>query len=510
MAIENMSIIFSSGIESLVEQNSSFDKGLLRVAYVGNNRNGSSISKEVFENCIGTIYNCPVVCRYDRESDTIGSHDVDIVRKDDGLHLVNSTHPVGVVPAGAEYHWETISEADGTEHEYLCVEVLLWRRQEAYQKIKDDGIVDESMEITVKEGKLVDGVFVIKDFEFTAFCLLGSAEPCYESASLSVFSNDEFKTQFATMMQELKESISKVNPSLEVNNNTHTEDYSEGGKTVLEDKIALAVEFGLAVETLGFNIEDFSIEELKEKFEAIKAEQEQAKFALAAQVREALCCALGVEEIESDWGSMRRYFYVDHDPDVSEVYCDDAGDNWNLYGFSYSMDGDNAVIDFESKKRKKFAIVDFDAGSATEPASPIPALFDIVKDHISEINAAWDEKLQSANVTIGSLNNQINELAEFKLGVETERAKAERDAVFAQFDDLAGVEAFEALRQSVEDGSAEYSIEQLEDKCYSIRGRQGVSAKFALDSKPNSPRLKVSHEEAIDEPYGGIFKKYGY
>lgn len=508
MALENMSIIFSSGITSLVEQNSSFDKGLLRVAYVGDNRNGSSISKETFERCIDTIYNCPVVCRYDREADTLGSHDVDIVRKDDGLHLVNATHPVGVVPSGAEYHWETVEEADGKEHEYLCVEVLLWKRQEAYQKIKDDGVVDESMEITVKEGELVNGVFVIKDFEFTAFCLLGTAEPCYESASLAVFSDDQFRSQFATMMQELKESISQVNPSnTEVNINTHTEDYSEGGKKVLEDKLALLAEFGLSADTLDFNLDDFTIDELREKFEAMRAEQEQAAFALAQQVTDAIVAALSVEEIETDWGAMRRYCYVDHDPEASEVYCYDAGDKWNLYGFGYSMNGDNAVIDFDSKKRKKFSIVDFDIG---EQPSPILSMFEMMTARINETSAQWAEKYQVATDTIAALNNELGELTEFKNKIEESQAKADREAVFAQFEDLEGVEAFENLRQSCEDGSVDFTIEELEDKCYSIRGRQGIIAKFSVEPKSTTPRLKVSHEEPADEPYGGIFKKYGY
>ena len=37
------------------------------------------------------------------------------------------------------------------------------------------------MEITVKDGELIDGVFHIYDFEFTAFALIGVA-PCFESS----------------------------------------------------------------------------------------------------------------------------------------------------------------------------------------------------------------------------------------------------------------------------------------------------------------------------------------
>lgn len=504
MSVKNMSIIFSSGINSLVEQNSSFDKGILRVAYVGDNRNGSSISKEVFEKCIHTIYNCPVVCRYDRDTDTIGSHDVELVRRDDGLHMVNVTHPVGVIPSEAKYYWETVCENDGTEHEYLCVEVLLWKRQEAYQKLKSDGIVDESMEITVKQGELVDGVFVIKDFEFTAFCLLGTAQPCYESASLEVFSDSGFKSQFAEMMQELKESISQVDHSIsEVNIHPHTKNYLEGGNEVLEEKLALVTEYGLSVDALDFCLDDFTVDELREKFEVTKA----AQFALAQQVLDELIAALSAEQVDTEWGSMCRYFYCDHDAEALEVYCYDSQDNWNLYGFSYSMNGDTAAIDFASRKRKKFSIVDFDTG---EQASPAVSLFELMDKQISKVTSEWSAKYQTSADTIDALKSEIDELRNFKVDVEKSRHKAECDAVFAQFEDLTGIPAFEELRQSCNGGASDISISELEDKCFSIRGRQGFVAKFSADPVVNAPKLKVTHEDAADEPYGGVFKKYGY
>ena len=130
-----MRIEFSSAINGWAERNSSFDSGILRVAYAGKNRNNSFISKETFERCLPSIYNCPIVCRYDRETDEIGSHDMELVESDDGgMRIVNITQPVGVVPESANYWWETI-EDDSGPHEYLCVEVLIWKRQEAYKKI---------------------------------------------------------------------------------------------------------------------------------------------------------------------------------------------------------------------------------------------------------------------------------------------------------------------------------------------------------------------------------------
>ena len=55
MAERKMRIVFSSGISGMTESNASFDEGVLRVAYVGKNRNNSFISKETFERCIEKI-----------------------------------------------------------------------------------------------------------------------------------------------------------------------------------------------------------------------------------------------------------------------------------------------------------------------------------------------------------------------------------------------------------------------------------------------------------------------
>ena len=330
MSERNMRIVFSSGISDLTERNTSFDSGVLRVAYVGKNRNNSFISKETFERCMPSIYNCPIVCRYDREEDIIGSHDMELVVSDDGsMRIVNITQPVGIVPESARYWWEEIEDDSGV-HEYLCTDVLLWKRQEAYKKIKEDGITDESMEISVKEGKMVDGVYVIERFEFTAFCLLGTAEPCYESASLEVFSCGDFKQQLADMMQEFKETFAKEQPSQEVV--IKTQNYSEGGEGVLDEKNKLMAEFGLTANMLDFSIEDFSLEELRAKFEAMKAgnntepagaEGNQENFELEGQFMQELFTALYAETITTDWGSMPRYWFVDYDRDASEVYAED-------------------------------------------------------------------------------------------------------------------------------------------------------------------------------------------
>ena len=515
MSERTMRITFSSGIGELKEKNASFDTGVLRVAYTGKNRNNSFISKEAYERCLPSIYNCPIVCNYDRDAGTIGAHDIEIVSDQDGnMRLVNTTQPVGVIPESARYWWEEIEDNSGV-HEYLCVDALIWKRQEAYQKIKDNCITAESMEISIQDGKMVDGVYVIDRFEFTAFCLLGSAEPCFESAALEMFSCDDFKKQLADMMRELKESLSAAQP-YEEGIDSHTKKYSEGGENALEQKNALMAEFGLTPEMLDFNIDDFDIEELRAKFEALKAEaggsssdgeatgDPSANFGLEGQFRDELLCALENEKTETCWGTEPRYWFWDYDKDVSEVYATDSTD-WNLYGFAYSMDGDHVVIDFDGKKRMKLSLVPFDEG---ESVNPMTGMFTKMTERYSENDQQWAEKYRNVSDEMESMKSEIGSLRQFKSETENAIVQEKRDALFARFEDLNGIDEFEALR----DNCTEYALDALEEKCYAIRGKHGVvaSSKFSLEQATmKAPKLVIEKSDRQAEPYGGVFAEYG-
>lgn len=520
MGAQTMNITYSSGFSSIVEGNSSFDCGILRVAYTGKNRNGSSISKEAFERSVKSIYNVPIVCHYDREADEIGAHDMALVEHSDGeLDLVNLTQPVGVVPESAEWYWEDLEDKNGVVHEYLCVEVLLWKRQEAYRKIKENGITDESMEISVLDGYMENGVYVIEQFEFTAFCLLGTAEPCYESAGLLMFSEGAFREQYHAMMKELKETYQ---PAASFAAGTDTQNHLEGGNETLDQKkTELLAKYGLSAEQLDFDLGAVSVEELEaklsEKFAAADADNADGTdtgsaqssgehagedFALAGQLRDSICEALAVEKAETCWGEDIRYWYVDHDDEKGEVYAYDITD-WNLYGFTYTKNGDNVVIDFASRKRMKFTIVEFDEG---EQPGTVSAMFATVCEKFEASEKAWDEKFAAAN-------DELESLRAFKKTTEDAAEKAEFDAkceaLFAQFAELNGSEAFTALREK----RAEYTLDELEEKCYALRGRMS-SGKFALQStRPvKAPKLPTIRHEASDDtvadPYGGVFQEY--
>lgn len=491
-----MNLTFASSLTKLCEVNSSFDSGILKVAYPGENRNKTSISKDSFERCIKTIFNCPIVCNYDRDTDSLGGHDIDVVKTSDGnITIVNLTTPVGVVPESAHWEWQNFEEDDGTIREYLCINVLLWKRQEAYQKIKRDGIVAHSMEIKVISGERIDGIYHIYDFEFTAFALIG-VEPCFEGSALELFSKQDFKQQLSEMMQELKENYTNVTTSMNTeDDNISTEFLNERRKDELDEKINLAANYDIDINNLDFSIDELSIEELTEKFEAIKKERE---FALASNLFEELIRELDTHKIQRDWGECSRYWFVDYDLEAGEVYCYDVED-WLLYGFKFEKNGDGVIIDIESKKRKKYSITDFDEG---EQKSPFSEVFSMLEEEIAK-NAEWKSKYQKAAEDIEVANAELSELRKYRDDNENAILEAKKNEIFEQFSDLNGISEFETLRENCKD----YNTDTIEEKCYAIRGRNSSVEKFSLENK--AVRIKVAETNIETEPYGGIFVKYG-
>lgn len=534
MKTKKMTIEFSSTLTDVTEVNPSFDTARLRIAYTGKNRNNSFISKESFERAIPSMYNCPVVANYMRTEDEIGSHDGEFIKDKDGnVQYVNITQPVGIVPESASYSWETV-EDNGVIHQYLCTDVILWKRQEAYQKIKDNGVTDQSMEIAVTDGEIVDGYYNIKDFHFTAFCLLGNAEPCFESAALFTFSTDEFSQQYTEMMKEFKAAFSTANTATkegereletlkellekyQINESELDFEYEDLSDEELEAKIAEFAEQKKSVDDADPAVEDEEDDSESDSVEEDNEPEEQSDdgednsddsaddgddgdsgaddsgdsgtddggsgdFALNSQMRETLYMAVSAEKVETEWGSYSRRWMVDFDAEAGEVYFYDNEDD-RLYGSPFTFDGDDVVVDFEAAKRKKYAIVDYVEG--TEQSFSLNELINV-----------FDQAYATAQAN-------INELTAFKNEVLAERRKEEESALFAKFEDkLNKSEEFKALKSN----SSEYSLDELEKELFALVGKINFSVENA--EPKNKPMLTyevVEDDSDNDDGYGDLF-----
>lgn len=505
-----------ASLSDIRDLNSSFAEGKLRVMYTGVNQNGSEFSQEVVEAALPSIANIPIVAHYMLEENEIGSHDVEIVRDSEGgLRFRNLTEPCGVVPESVKAWFAEETDANGVQHNYLNIEpVILWKRQEVFRHITEDlgGHVDHSMEVNITSFHKDQGDKALKvdSFEFEALCLLEAAQPCFEGSALDVFSAENFKTRMEQMMAELRETFSKVNPP-EAEIDIQDKQINTEGGNVLDEKLALVEEYGLDAGALDFSLDDFSLEELREKFDAMKAEATAESvpetFELSGNLRQVLAQAFQEKQVMRPWGAEQLYWLRDYDAENSIAYAENL-ENGNLYGFPFSMNGDLPVIDFDAGKRMKIAFVEFDEGEAdNEPV--MPGRFAEAEAKYTENDKAWAEKYEALEKDFNELKEStadIEYLRSFKADAEQARRQAERDEVFAKFSDLEGNEAFEALRADADT----YEIQALEKECYAIRGMLAAApAKFA--AKENAPKLRVIREDAQKdkEPYGGLFREYG-
>lgn len=506
MESKNMRIEFSSALSEIVERNKSFDMGKLRIAYTGKNRNNTFISKESFERAIPTMYNCPVVANYIREDNEIGSHDSEFIKDTNGhTKMVNITQPVGMVPESAQWNWETV-EDNGVIHQYLCTDVVLWKRQEAYEKIKENGITKHSMEIEVINGEMLDDYYDIKDFCFTAFCLLGTAEPCFESAALFTFEQQEtFKAQYTEMLKEFKLACADVDKN-----------YKKEGNEVLKlDE--LLEKYSVSIDDLTFDVEGLSDEELEAKFAEVfddgddtegdeeaggegdedptdahgdgddeedpapatdpeddEEDDEDAdgedeidedneedgikkgSFALNSQRYNALREAVMSEQIDTEWGSYPRRWMVDFDEELCEVYFIDENDG-NLYGCNYEIDGDEVSVSFDNQTRKKFTIVDYVEGSFEQNFS--------ISTIVNQFETQYSE--------LAINNEEFTRLRDFEADVLKKRREDAENKLFNRFSSkLKDNDGFNVLR----DNSSKYDLEELEKELYALVGMADFEA----------------------------------
>lgn len=503
---KKMNIQYSSYLKDIISINDSFDGGVMMVAYHGQNRNGSKISKANFEKNIETLAYVPVVANYSIEADSIGSHDSKAVKNNGKTKKYNITMPLGVVPQNFKWYWETVDEDDGSVHEYLCTDILLWKRQPVYEHIKAEKIIDQSMEISVSSGKFdEDGYYDIEEFNFTALCLLESAEPCFESASLHTYSDINTKQDLSDMYEELKVLYSYQPTKLEdIDKKAEKEEYGL-------DKLELIKEFGFEVDSLGFDIETIEYEELKEKLEAMsKANDDnsskgadEGSFELNGNISQSLNDAVAKEVVDGEYGSYRKYFVIDYDIEASEVYVLDIED-WKIYGFKYTMSGDDAVLDMESKKRKKYVLVDYVEGVKEEFS---------IKDAVDfAVSMSVDREKELIRKEYEA---SISELEEYKSYKEKADAyeKAELDAakdLVVKSDDYAIIADSEEFKNIVKDVD-KYSVSDLEkelDLCLAKYAKESkaFAVKTQKEEKPVGGKVGVASARTEEKkPYGNLF-----
>lgn len=453
---------FQASISDVKQINPLFSTCKVRVLYTGKNRNMSIITKDAVEKALPTLKNIPIVGEYSEEAQDYKGHGgkIDL----DTYKYIHTTKPYGVVPESATYEWE---EVNGKE--YLTIHgCYLWtgRYEEAYDVIKNGK--GQSMEIEVVDGRWdeEEEAYRIDNFIFSALCILGDdVEPAFEDASIMGYSldKDSFKQEFSLMLKELRESLSN-----EKEENLMLKELLKKYSLTVEDLTAKGI-----------------------KFDEISEDELEAKIIEAFEI-----------DVKDDADNSKDDSEEKDDIDNSDAGKDDEGhnddkDNDKEPADDEGKDGDNDDADNNKDEDK-----DGKGASDNEPKSNESEFKLRIKDLESKLEKA-NRSLEKANKTIKELTEEVESLREFKLKVQKKEHEDKAQEMFKNFQlteaDVEGIDIHE------------FTLEELEEKCYAILGRKLASKKNFSKVKDDGIRLPVGNDNHSDEqpkPYGGLVEKY--
>lgn len=201
-------------------------KCTIKLVYVGQNRNGSYMSKDTLIKMAPTVRACPIVGCYRDEIEDFGDHGHVVAIEDGEIKFACKTRPYGFVAPDARVWFQNFIDVDEfgneIEHEYMMTTGYLWTGQfPESQQVIDEG-KGQSVELDedtldghwANDAKSGMDFFIINDAIFSKLCILGDdVEPCFEGASITggVDSNYTESTEFAhtlyTMIKQLQETI---------------------------------------------------------------------------------------------------------------------------------------------------------------------------------------------------------------------------------------------------------------------------------------------------------------
>ena len=449
----------------------------------GLNRNHSNIDKEAYERAIPTLYNKPIVGKYDIDEEDFREHDCKLVLKDDGetVEVVDTTVPYGVIPESCNARWET--DEDGVE--YLVCDGYLWNgRYPVCEKIKDN-TCNQSMEINLINYEVKDKVTYIHEFSFTGLCILGeNFEPCFSSAKLVYSLNkEEYKKQFNLL-------LNKVN-KIDSNN--------KGGIERMNEREKLIAKFSYLKDN----------EEYKKIIENKELQLEDLKTQLFSLSVKDLKRRLN-ETIETQtfiktwsWGEteqIEKYSIVDILTEENIVICEDNEKHNVFYGFNYTIEGDKVTVDFINGKRYvRGDWREYVEGVTVEP-EPNPTVAkekETVQNKINELSSSVQnvtkenkdltDELTTIKTNYALLEQENSKLKTFKNEVEENKKKSEIDSIIAKYSKVKEIDGFDVIYNK----RYELSKEDLQDKLAIFCFNNGVSLKDLKEDKSKTETVQA-------------------
>ena len=318
------------------------------------------------------------------------------------------TIPYGTVIAGTS-RWEKICMEDGEIRDVLAVDCYFWkeRNPEAINRLMANKN-SQSMEITIDSYENRDGYIEVRDFNFQSLCILGNnTRPAFKCGKVKVDSKYSKNEQFKLEYEEMLKALDNY--------------ITEGGiepmatakKSTQEDENALQQDANVAP------ISE-PVEEPKEAPVEDNKDEEPSN---------------PVEPIAEPTGEGQE----DTQDEEAE---DDSAEESTEEEFACGTKKKKKTMENEENFEEKYNSLN------TEYAT--------VKTEKAELEKQYN-----------ALMEEVLQLREYKLNKEKELRAEKESEIFSKFEEIAKDESFIDLKKN----SANYSLEELEDRAYAIYGR---------------------------------------
>lgn len=506
-------------VDEVRSDDTRFLKIVIDVLHTGLNFNGSIFNEDVVNDAIPSIKNTPILgyILVDENGDTddFTKHEYRLVKQSNGYKYLYDGSAYGVIPESCNPRWITKVCSDGQMRKFLQVDALLWTKfDRAVEIFERDVVKGQSMELADNyEGiENSDGTFTFTKFLFNGCCILSTTDPKIQpaminsTAVLKDFSVDNIAAEIKEKYTEYCAVIDKLRKSDE------KEKSEEGGQFNLnKEKMDILGKYSVDPESLDFSVDDdMSLEEFEAKVSEFAKNQtknpDKSDFVLNGNMMDELIESLCSEKMEDDfWGVTSKYSFVDFDNEALEVYAYDKAD-WKLYGFKFEVSGDKITVLFNTKKRKKFVIVDFETEDKDNSIEPI---FELIRDRaIENSETAFNEEKNQFNTKFDNLEANYNalktdydNLVEANEQREAAELKEAKESLFEKFEkELSADEAFSALKDNMD----KYSVEDLEMQCFALIGKK--KANFTMEHKKTPEKIRIPDSvPVIPNPYGNLF-----
>ena len=452
----------------------------IKVCYVSDkpNRNRSIITKEVAKQMANSLPGCPIVGFYNEEKGDFEEHNRIIDISNGKFEIKDTTRPYGFVDLNAKVWFQKFLDDGMNEREYMMTEGWLWTGQyPECRRILSRGN-NQSMELdedTInahwsKDGNGDPKFFIINEAIISKLCTLGEAnEPCFEGANIAAPTiqfafEDGFKEQLFSMMNELKEYLTKEEKevftryAVEIGDALWTALYSHVAETYGIESVCEDGEQKFAVLTADnkYYRLDFSInEENVVEFAAEVTELEDYTPAEEPQFN---------AEAVAEYAKSKKEEKPEDDDDKKPAGDDDDDEKCPKCGKPKSEcdcdDEDDEDDDKNKGKKEKYNLEE-------------------IQEYVelSEKYSALETDYSNAQQKIADLETQIGELTEFKNQID----KAEKQKMIDSFYMLSDED-----KKNVVENIDTYSVKDIEAELSIICVRNKVS--FNLDEDKNKAK----------------------